>query len=315
MKITNTTGIIPALAACIEHDDYERGEGTDYSVTELLAPARQRTLLDRHDKEIKIDVADMIYAFVGKIGHTILEHAKVEGDVAEHRVSTKVDGFTVAGKFDRLIAGNVLIDLKMMSVWEIIFGLREEKKWQLNMYRWLAQQNGIKVDRLMIVGVLRDWSVGEAERRARANDTSYPRHQVVQIEVPLMPDDQVFDFIRMRVQAHERARNTPNWLPECTAEERWEQPTKYALMKEGRKSALRVMEDKDELMKWAVDNSFADEVQEGRVHSTKLRAKVYVEERLGQSIRCARYCNALAVCTQGRNITATYDALTKTNAA
>lgn len=315
MKITNRTGIIPALAACVAHDDYEKGDSTDYSVTELLAPARQRTLLERHDKELKIDVADMIYAFMGKIGHTILERAKIEGDVAEHRVSAKIDGFTIAGKFDRLVQGNILIDLKVMSVWEIIYGLREDKKWQLNMYRWLAAANGIKVDKLMIVGVLRDWSVGEAERRARANDTSYPKHQVVQIEVPIIDDEQVFDFMRLRISAHERARNTPNWLPDCTPEERWETPTKYALMKEGRKSALRVMEDEAELHKWAVDNFFADWVKEQSINQIKFRPKVYVERRIGQSVRCSRYCNALDVCTQGKNITATYDAVTQTNAA
>lgn len=302
MRLTNRHGILPALAACIAFDEYDRGDA-DYSVTELLSPARQRTLLMRHDNELSEDVADMIYRFIGKIGHTVLERAKVKGDVVEHRVAATVDGFRLSGKFDRLTANNALIDLKLMSVWEVIYGLKEDKVWQLNIYRWLAAQCGIRVHDLYIVGILRDWSVGEAERKARAGDGSYPQHQVVQIPIPVIDDAKVLDFIKLRIQAHERARNTPNWLPECTADERWARPTTYALMKPSRKSAARVMESRDALEQWAVDNSMADYVRDGRgVSVWTPRKGVYIQTRPGESVRCQRYCPAIDVCNQGKGL-------------
>lgn len=315
MRLTNNHGIIPALAACVMHDDYEKGDA-DYSVTELLSPARQQTLLRRHGNTLTEDVADRIYAFIGKIGHAVLEQAKVAGDVVEHRVGASVDGFRVSGKFDRLIQDDTLIDLKLMSVWEIIYGLKDEKVWQLNMYRWLAAQCGIRVDRLMIVGVLRDWSVGEAERKRRAGDGAYPQHQVVQIPVACKPFDQVLDFMRLRIAAHQRALNTPNWLPECTEDERWAKPTTYALMKPSRKSAARVMESEDELKQWAVDNAMADYMPAGtKTLVWTPRNGVYIEKRVGESVRCQRYCRALDVCTQGQKLFNPVDAPEATDAA
>lgn len=302
MRLTNNHNIVAALAKCVAHDDYEKG-GADYSVTGLLEPARKAALVRSHGGKITEDVADRIYAFVGKIGHSILERARIDGDVVEHRVSTTINGLKISGKFDRLVAGNTLIDLKLMSVWEIIFGLKDEKVWQLNMYRWLARQNGLRVDKLMIVGILRDWSIGEAERRQRAGDQSYPKHQVVQIEVPIKPDDEVFDFIKLRMDAHERARNTPKWLPQCTDDERWAKPTMYALMKPSRKSAARVLESRTELEQWAVDNAYADYVANGSGTMVWTPRKgVTIEIRPGESIRCQRYCNAIDVCTQGQKI-------------
>jgi hypothetical protein len=300
MKLTNNAGIIEALAKCVAHDDYSKGDA-DYSVTGLLAPARQSALYDRYDNVLTEDVSDRIYAYLGKIGHAILEQAIVAGDVVEERVSASVKGMTISGKFDRLTGDNTLIDLKLMSVYEVVYGIKPEKVWQLNMYRWLAAQCGISVDRLMIVGIMRDWSAGEAERRHRAGDDSYPRHQVMQIPIPVKSDEVVLDFIKLRIAAHERARNTPNWLPECSEDERWAKPTTYALRKPSRKSAARVMESQADLEQWAVDNSMADLLPNGKGSLVWTpRSGVYIEERIGESIRCQRYCRAIDVCTQGK---------------
>jgi len=72
-------------------------------------------------------------------------------------------------------------------------------------------------------------------------------------------------------------------------------------MKEGRKSALRVMDDEQALMRWAVENSFAD-WPAGSLWTPRKGVKIDV--RLGESTRCQRYCNALEVCTQGQKLVA-----------
>jgi hypothetical protein len=302
MKITNHLGLPPALLKCILHEDYERGE-SDYSVTELMSPARKEALAITHNASMTEDASDRIYAFMGKVGHAVFEKARIDGDVVEHRLYAKILGKTISGKFDRLTADGSLIDAKFMSVYEMIFGLREERIWQLNAYAYLAEQNGIKVSALRVLAIFRDWSVGEAERRQLRGDKDYPQQQVSYIEVPRKTEDEIHKYLKDRIKAHNDAREKTTWLPECTPEERWEKPTMYALMKPSRKSALRVMEDRDALMEWAVNNSLADQIpNKGGSFEIKLRSTVYIEARLGESTRCARYCNALPVCKQGQKI-------------
>ena len=73
-------------------------------------------------------------------------------------------------------------------------------------------------------------------------------------------------------------------LPECTAEERWERPIKYAVKKEGRKSALRVLDSLKD-----AENYMAEK---------KLFAKHFVETRQGESVRCESYCAVQPFCNQ-----------------
>ena len=47
-----------------------------------------------------------------------------------------------------------------------------------------------------------------------------------------------------RVQEHQAAQSAlEKNLPECTSAERWEKPTKYALMKRGRERAVKLYDD------------------------------------------------------------------------
>ena len=71
-----------------------------------------------------------------------------------------------------------------------------------------------------------------------------------------------------------------NDIPPCTSEERWEKPTKFAVMKEGRKSAVRVLETQEDAEKLAGEL--------GKNHSVQIRP--------GESTRCAEYCSAADYC-------------------
>jgi hypothetical protein len=66
----------------------------------------------------------------------------------------------------------------------------------------------------------------------------------------------------------------------CTPEERWEGPTRFAVMKQGQKRAVRVFDTREEA--------------EGNVTKEGL----YVEERTGSSIRCESYCRVSSFCPQ-----------------
>ena len=67
----------------------------------------------------------------------------------------------------------------------------------------------------------------------------------------------------------------------CTAEERWETATKYAVMKEGRKTAVKVLETRDEASLFL---------------NSQNTAGLYVQERKGESKKCADYCPCAEFC-------------------
>lgn len=143
---------------------------------------------------------------------------------------------------------------------------------QLNVYRFLIENpiegSGLKqlpkIRQLQIVAMLRDWG---------------PRHQqdglkpVEVIEVPLWNQQEGLRYVQERVALHKAAlgEEVP---PICTPEERWTTPTTYAVMKSGRKSALRVCESLEEAQQWM-----------------KLNGGDLVKERLGQDKRCLNYCS------------------------
>ena len=72
-------------------------------------------------------------------------------------------------------------------------------------------------------------------------------------------------------------------LPLCTPEERYNSGDKYAVMKKGRKTALRVLDSMEEAEKWMADNG-GDEI----------------EVRPGEDKKCIDYCSACEFCNYYR---------------
>lgn len=107
-----------------------------------------------------------------------------------------------------------LIDWKVMSVWEIIYGIKPEKTQQLNCLAALCRVNGYPIRSLWVGAILRDWS-----KRKALSDSDYPPYQVQMVEVDDWGQPKAIAFIEERVKIHQMARNK---LPECTPEERWE---------------------------------------------------------------------------------------------
>src|SRR5205814_2025603 len=136
-------------------------------------------------------------------------------------------------------------------------------------------QNNIHVQELEIVAILRDWSLMMSMRKE-----DYPDRQVVKIPVPRWPEMKTVGFIRDRIEAHEAGKFDP---PLCTPEERWHKPDQWALMRKGRKTAIKLYNSFDEAMANAAGDS-------GK----------YVEERPGDDIRCKFYCPVKNFCDYGR---------------
>lgn len=273
MKLTNRMGLPQPLVDAVRNDGYDGPrDPNSISVTTLLKPPRMVALEKKHAGEIEEDASERIWSLMGQVVHGILERADKTG-VAERRLTIQVEGWTVSGAMDRYIDGT-LQDYKVVTAYKFKDGgVPIEYEQQLNIYSEILRQHGHPVNRMEIVGILRDYSKLEARR-----DANYPQTQVVVRQVPLWSESKAKAFIRERVILHQQARVT---LPLCTPEERWARPDKYAVMKAGAVRAIKLYDNHADAEKHAAEN------------------KAYsVEIRPGENVRCENYCPVSEFCTQ-----------------
>ena len=280
MQITNKGNLPQVLVDAVANDPYDPGEKTDMSVTTLLQPARKVALTKEHGHELVEDAADRMWALMGSAIHVVLEQAgEAPNRIIERRFYGDFDGWKISGQVD-VIEDDVMSDYKFMSVWEIIYGLKEEKIAQLNMLRLLARNEGVEVNSIQIVAMLRDWQMIKSK-----TDANYPQHHIMTVPVPVWDDKTVTEAILSRIQAH---RDTEVGLPLCSDEERWYSGSKYAVMKTGRKSALRVLGSQEDAEKWMEDNSD--------------KGGTNIEFRPGENKRCENYCSVCEKCEQFQSL-------------
>ncbi len=269
MRLTNKLNLPQPIVSAIANDSYSKGDA-DISVTELIDPPMLVALKKRYANDLSEDVSDRIFSLLGQSIHSILERADTTA-VVERRLSILIEGWKVSGSMDRFVLSNGLLqDYKLTTVYKVKGGrLPEEWVKQLNIYAEILRQNGETVKTLQIVALLRDWSKGLVER-----EEGVPTQQCVVIDIPLIPEEEVIEYIRAQVLAHQDAQVRDQYSP-CTKEERWAKDDVYAVMKKGQKRALRLCNSQE-----AAD-----------LHISTLPKGMYsVEYREGESTRCKSYC-------------------------
>ncbi len=281
MDLTNKLNLPSPVFHAVKHqndqysDSYE--QQADISVTGLLNPPQQVELMRRHGADLAEDASDRIYALLGSTVHTILEHHCDLGDKVEERLYADVNGWTVAGQFDRLTRDGVLQDWKLCSVWESIYGIKPERTQQLNMLAWLCEEAGYPVHRLEIVSLYRDWSKG------KVGENNYPEKQVEVHIIPMWSAQDQYQFMSERVKLHQMAREGRQ--VRCTPDDKWVKFTKYAVMTPGRKRAHKLFDSEEAAFNYS---------------QKMVGEKPYIEVRHGKAVRCEDYCAARDVCTQYR---------------
>jgi len=274
MNLTNKNNFPEALVKAIANDSYSKGDA-HYSITQLLKPPRQARLAEIHKDELTEDVEDRLWALYGQIVHSILERAN-EKDLVEKRYFAEFDGIRISGAIDSLVLKDgVLSDWKFSTAWS--FKQSEPKAdWiaQLNMQAELLRQNGIEVERLQIIGLIRDWQI----RDAKNNPDSYPQSQVVIQNIPMWSQEQTQSFIKMRIALHEASKAE---LPECSTEERWAKPDVWAVMRGARAIPGGIQ--------------YSKKVAEELLSKT---AGARIEFRSGESTNCELYCRVADYCDQ-----------------
>ena len=274
MNLTNIHDLPQALVDAVKNDPYKGGG--DISVTKLIDSAQRRVLLKKFGHAVVEDVSERIWSLLGQAVHTILERAN-KSDIVEERLYADVDGWKLSGQFDRMdLRNETLDDYKCTSTYKVMMSDMIEWERQLNVLRWLAIQNGYKVERLRIIAILRDWRKSDAKRKP-----DYPQKPVSTIDIRVWPLDETYQYIRSRINLHQSAEAGGIQI-ECTDEERWYEGTTYALMKKGGKRATKVFERIEDA-------------------ESQLTDGYVIETRRGGYRRCAEYCEVAEFCEQYRS--------------
>jgi hypothetical protein len=235
------------------------------------------------------DVTDMLWSLLGSALHVVAERGQSEGYTTEERLFVEVDGVTLSGAIDiqkETDEGILITDYKFTSAWS----LRQDKfEWeaQQNIYAWLVRNAKNKpVTGVQICALVRDWSRREAMVKA-----DYPQAPIQVIDLPLWDHEKTSQYISERLNAHRDSKVAADWgddLSECTEEDRWSRPTQYAVKREGRKTAIRVLDNYEDAMALAKEH---DRAYVGNPH--------YVEIRKGEDVRCTgNFCGVNQWCDQ-----------------
>ena len=255
-------------------DTYTKGKA-DISATGLLKPPRQAHLAYQHDAEMVVDVSRQVWSLFGRAVHHILELGTLEGYILEQRYFAEANGWTVSGQIDvqRLDPqGITIMDWKTRKAYAVMNGRRSDVE-QLNIYAWLARKNGREVSQLQIVNIIRDHSSYEADR-----NPDYPQHEVTTTEIDLWTFAEQEQFVKDKVESHQLATLS---LPDCTDEERWKKPDKWAVLKAGGKRAFKLFDTQEEADTFVESNE-----------------DYIIDHRKGEAMRCGKFCDVSSYCDQ-----------------
>lgn len=265
MKFTNKLGLPQPIYAALTVDNYSRGDA-DISVTQLIDSPRIATLSHTYEDVLEEDVINRVWAVYGTAVHILFDDASTTPK-SNRRLYTECSGWRVSGEYDYLDDDGVIWDWKVTTTWEIIHGIKPERERQLNLYKLLATDNGLDITGLRLGFLLRDWTEGNAAR-----DNNYPQFPIITRDVPSWSVELARTYLNERVKLHQQARVN---LPDCTPEERWAEPTTWAVTKAGNTRATRVFNTENEALAW---------------HQLQTGSYV-ITQRLGDQFRrCAKYC-------------------------
>lgn len=276
MKVTNKLNLPAAFVNAVSTNRHNAAGC--FSATTLNKGAKEIVLSDRHFDEITVDAADSVWAVWGTAVHALLE-SQPDNNFHEEYFKVPVSNSFVTGQVDSYDMENgVINDWKTASVWKVQFNDFSDWRRQGLTYAWLLQQSGLDVKKCRFVALLKDHSKSKAK-----NDSSYPQSPVFIYEFDVTAADMEETAARIltKVQEIESAyKLDDDDIEPCSEEERWADGEKWAVMKNGRKTAVKVF-----------DNQLDADAMAGEMGNA-----FYVEHRPAISRKCGDYCNCKEFC-------------------
>jgi len=293
---------IPNIYCDLIEEGLHKPHNDRLTVTELVNPPLIKHLQIKYWDKLETKASEYLWMILGNAVHKVFESSGlirqlkdligvkeqscvnyamltelqniIDGHFAEKPVEITVAGVKIKGRIDFRETG-IIRDFKVTSVWSFMGGMKPEWEAQDNIYRFMSIRNGIPVDRLLIDAILRDWKIVETFR-----NKDYPKMPFVSLEVPIWDDEKTYNYILERIAAYKAEPC------ECSAEEKWQKQTTYAVKKPKAKRATRVFNTLDETHK------YIEEYGKKRVTNIKLE----IEVRPGECTRCLHYCPVRKVC-------------------
>lgn len=287
MKYTNKDFLPKQIInACMEDDGHNPVDNV-YHVTELIKPCKASVLERRHWDEIEIDASDCVWLVFGKAVHEVLQYGNMSHFMqAEKYIEREIGdeyGTKIVGRMDLYDPRwKTVVDWKTATVTKVLKGDYSEYRRQGLEYAWILKAYGKTVSKLKFTMFLKDWSKGQ-KRLATIQGRPYPESAIHVWEYTITDSDmeEIDQWIRDRVATIKRYETmVDNDIPICSEEERWASPTLYAVMKQGRKSAVKICSTAEEAQ--ALIGTDAEHL--------------YLEVRPGVSRRCEDYCPAAQFC-------------------
>ena len=277
MKVSNKMNLPAAFVNAVSTTRHNAAGC--FSATTLNKGAKEIILSDRHFEEIEVDAADQVWAVWGTAVHALLE-SQPDNNFHEEYFKVPVSESYVTGQVDSYDMENATIyDWKTASVWKVQYADFDDWRRQGMTYAWLLQQSGLEVKKCRFVALLKDHSKTKAK-----NDRSYPQSPVFIYEFDVTPEDmaETRDRILNKVLEIESAYELDDDAIEpCSAEERWADGEKWAVMKNGRKTAIKLF-----------DNEADADAMAGEMGNA-----YYVEHRPAISRKCGEYCLCKDFCS------------------
>ena len=281
MRVTNRLRLPAAFVQAVSVERHNKPG--QYSATTLNKGTKEIILQERHWNEFEVDAADSVWAVFGTAVHAILEKHN-DGNFHEERFDIAVGNSRVTGVVDSYdMERGIIADWKTASVYKVMKGDFADWYRQGMTYAWLLKQSGLDVRRCRFIALLKDHSKSKARF-----DAGYPQSPVFVYEFEITPEEleQTGERIASKVAEIEDAEKlADDDIAPCTAEERWCDGDKYAVMKNGRKTAVRVF----------------DTLPDAEGCAGELGSGHYVEHRPAVSRKCADYCLCKDFCDFHRN--------------
>ena len=276
MKVTNKLNMPAAFVNAVSTTRHN--EAGCFSATTLNKGAKEIILSDRHFDEITVDAADSVWAVWGTAVHALME-SQPDNNFHEEKFKVPVCNSFVTGQVDSYDMEHATIfDWKTASVWKVQFADFGDWYKQGMTYAWLLKQSGLDVRHCVFVALLKDHSKSKA-----AKDASYPQSPVFKYEFDVTDEElqQTEARIIAKVAEIESAyKLDDDAIEPCSAEERWADGEKWAVMKNGRKTAIKLF-----------DNSADADAMAGEMGNA-----YYVEHRPAISRKCGDYCKCKDFC-------------------
>ena len=276
MKVTNKLNLPAAFVNAVSVERHNKAGC--YSATTLNKGTKEIILQERHWDEFTVDAADSVWAVWGTAVHALME-SQPDNNFHEEKFKVPVCNSFVTGQVDSYDMEHATIfDWKTASVWKVQFADFGDWYKQGMTYAWLLKQSGLDVRHCVFVALLKDHSKSKA-----AKDANYPQSPVFKYEFDVTDEElqQTEARIIAKVAEIENAYKLgDDDIEPCSAEERWADNEKWAVMKNGRKTAIKLF-----------DNSADADAMAGKMGNS-----YYVEHRPAISRKCGEYCACKEFC-------------------